>query len=303
MINIHTKPKSIISLDYWKATIKKVLGKKSGPEMVTENLIAGLTSRGIPFCINPKSNKYAVTLVVSGVNTLKEQIKLKRPNELLVAGPAIVVTPDEEGGVIQDAHIDVIVVPSEWVKNMYRSLSPNISEKIQVWPSGVSIPETQTDGTGPVILYKKNISDDTYKEILLQLNNAGIKYEILEYGKFSQKMYFKKLETAPLVIYLQTTESQGIAQFEAWSYNVPTLILDNQDWYHNGKHWQDAHISSPYLTDSCGSFFNERNILEKINLILKQKLNPRNYILKNFTNEISSSILTEIIDRYAKKNN
>jgi hypothetical protein len=54
------------------------------------------------------------------------------------------------------------------------------------------------------------------------------------------------------MIYFSSTESQGIAMQEAWSYDVPTLVYSQPYYFIKNKRFNAS--SSPYLTKYCGFF-------------------------------------------------
>jgi hypothetical protein len=128
----------------------------------------------------------------------------------------------------------------------------------------------------------------------------NLKVSIIMYGEYSLHDWKEALKTALVVVYISNvTESQGIAQFESWSMNVPTFIQKNDEVSVDGWSYVNA-TSSPYLTKNCGAFWSDYSELE----ILLSSLNsdsygmkPREYILKNFTREVATKKLMKYIYR------
>jgi len=52
----------------------------------------------------------------------------------IIAGPAISV-PLDNNDIFFDKNIDIIVAPSQWVKEYFLSLKPMCPERIVVWPA------------------------------------------------------------------------------------------------------------------------------------------------------------------------
>jgi len=311
MINLLTKsPFSIIEI------IKNQIRPQRGPEAVLCSLLTGLQELGIKYNLNPKKLNSETVAVLQNVNALRYAIEQKKQKKIkyLLAGPNIVVTPKEAGAIYEYSLIDKIIVPSNWVKNFYSFLSPIIKDKIYIWPAGVddpgeSAPLTERD---TILIYQKNTSDEILNKIIQKIKvypikfaNGGseqfnrVKIDIIKYGKYKQADYFTKLKKTKLAIFLTQSESQGIAQQEAWMRDVPTLVWNPGNWQYNEYMWQDIKISSPYLTDTCGEFFTS---IEEFDIKLIKILSnlsaytPRQYALNNFTHKKSAQNFLTIID-------
>ena len=155
MINLFTE--NLFWQKRLKNRIKKLLGKTGGPEMVEKSLFSGLKELSTEFSVNADLPADSVC-VLSGIETLKWAIRAKRQGKIksIVAGPNIVITPNDAGEVLKSPEIDKIIVPSEWVKDFYLSLAPELSSKIFVWAAGVELPQTiKSDKiSGAIILNK-----------------------------------------------------------------------------------------------------------------------------------------------------
>ena len=287
--------------------LKKILGRNSrGPNAVFESLALGLRGLGEEFCVNCKPESQAeVACVLSGVRTLAWAIeqKKKRVFKKLVAGPNIVVNPNEEGGLLKNSLIDIIIAPSQWVKDYYSAVAPEIAGKIQIWPAGVVVPplprakEKQTD----FLVYNK-IGDNILLEYGLEyLKNKGFSYKVFTYGRFKQQDYYAWLEKTKYEIYLSNSESQGLAMFEAWARGVPTLVWEKGFYKSEGVRISGK-ISAPFLEKASGLFFsNENDFASRFDEFLNIKYEPREYVKANFTNKITAQNYLYIC--YGKKGN
>lgn len=303
MISIYTRSNNPFKIEFWKWVAKKILRKYSGPDAVLDSLKRGLTELQIPFEINPIKPKYNIIHVISGVEILKSVIRNKKKGEIVVAGPNIIQIPLDYNQIITDSKIDAVITPSKWVSDFYISLIPLFKDKIYSWPAGVQIPKIISDMTGKTIIIKKDISELVFKQVITTLERKGFLHEVLEYGNFSHIEYLEKLTVTPLVIYLQKSESQGLALQEAWAYNVPTLVYRNTEWSDGKYSWSDPKISAPYLSDETGLFFTPDTFEEGLVKIRdSRQINPQNYCENNLSDIKSVQAFLNIIKKYEKNN-
>lgn len=298
-ISLLTRRPGVFNFDYLKEIIKILLNKKSGPLSVLESMKRGLSVIDVEYSVNDKI--FEIVHVVSGVNALRYALDLKKKNliKTLIVGPAIVASPEEEGGIINDPNIDVIVFPSQWTKNYFCSKYPELKEKIKLWPAGVMDPGENSQDKEGVLIFNKN-NDKLTGEISGHLNNK-IKYSIIKYGKFRQEYYYKLLDTHKYLIYLSDSESQGLAMQEAWMRNTPTLVYNRGYWESGSNKWTDEKISAPYLNDETGMFFKDiEDFKNKFDIFVSQRYNPRKYCLDNLSDIKSAEILINIINKYVK---
>ena len=140
--SIFYKEKNFINKAY--QIYKKIIYTKSstgGPDVVLNNLIYGLNKLKVKFNVNPKfDNIYDNVIVLSDVNKLKKLINLKKyKNIKLIAGPNLVILPEDYGGILKNKLIDKIIVPSSWVKKLYTEKNKPLEKKIIIWPSGIDL--------------------------------------------------------------------------------------------------------------------------------------------------------------------
>jgi hypothetical protein len=156
-----------------------------------------------------------------------------------------------------------------------------------VWFSGVDTkywcPREERESNLVLVYQKGPDSDLPSRKVIQILKEKGLAFELLTYGKYKQSTYLQLLQNAKFVIWIGHTETQGLAQFQAWSMNVPTLVSEL-----DGKRLSEkdgVHASpSPFLNDSCGrqSALREissgeiQNFIDDLN-----KFTPRKWILDN----------------------
>ena len=305
MVSIYTRTNNILTTEYLKWLIRKIIQKKSGPEAVLSSLVRGLDTLGIKHEIIPSKPTFEIVHVLSGIRALEDIINLKKTGKIkkIIAGPNLVTTPNDSNKILHDKNLDIILVPSKWVADFYgKSLSEDQSKKVIVWPAGIKMPQNETPAENRklVLLFIKNVEKELSEDIKRYLQNEKILFEIIKYGKYKQEKYFSLLEKSRLMIYLQTVESQGMALQEAWVRNVPTLVLEKDTYvYPNGERAY-GQVSAPYLTKESGLFFRD---FEDFKLKLKDALqganpfSPRKYCTENLSDEISTQKYLDIINR------
>jgi hypothetical protein len=303
MISIYTHTNNPLKKEFWKYIAKKAVRKYSGPDAVLDSLKRGLKELDIPFQINPLIRKYNTVHVLAGISILEEMINKKTQGKIktLIAGPALVQTPYDHNDIIQDKNIDLILFPSQWTKDFYVNLVPNLEEKIKIWPAGVKIPE-KVSNKKKVLIFKKNIPEDVYNQIIKILQGKDISYDIITYGNYNKDYYHQCLLNASVLIYLQPTESQGLALQEAWSYDVPTMVWQNKIWKGEKYEWFDDKISAPYLTKDSGVFFSLDTFESELENIInnQHEFNPRKYCIENLSDKATAKIYLEKIKPYVK---
>ncbi len=296
-LTLLTKP-PLSPIDY----IKEILRPARGPQMVATSLQKGLAELNFNYLFNP--NYFTDTVaVLQNPKALSYAIDQKKQGKIkqLLAGPNIAVTPNDFGNLSTNPLIDKILVPSQWVKDFWLSQSPVLQNKIYIWPAGVDNPgePTPINKRDTILIYQKNAPNDLLNKIIQKLKIENNKIDIITYGKYKQTDYFNKLKQTKLAIFLTQSESQGIAQQEAWICDVTTLVWNPGKWQYNEYSWTDKKISSPYLTDKCGIFFSS---IEEFGIKLEQMLNnlksfsPREYALENFTHKKSAEKFLKIIN-------
>ena len=354
-ITILTKPPESFSnlfsfyLPHWiKNLLRRILSIPNyGPSAVLGSLIRGLDALGVDYQLNPRADNVSdIVGVISGVSTLRWAIEAKKKGKIkkIIAGPNIVITPKDAGDILLDEAVDLVIVPSQWVKDFYvsrinadnkrinadnkrkgaeseRNNADNkrkkaedkkfqrdfawypresaFRNKIRVWAAGVEVcPESKEKREG-CLIYKKSVDENLFNFVIKYLKSQNINYKIIKYGKYKKERYFEMLNKVKFMIYLSQSESQGLALEEAWIRDVPTLVWNRGyfEYKKTGKKFF-GNVSAPYLTKECGMFFkNKGDFAEKLDFFVRNLsgFKPRDYSLKNFTDEISAKNYLKVI--------
>lgn len=276
------------------------LKKSSGPEILRKNLLIGLKQNKIKFNINPSiKNTFKFCIILDDINILKKLIDNKKYyNFKIIAGPNLMIMPNEYNKILYNKQIDKIIVPSKWVKNKYLEVSQNkLKKKIFIWASGINHKFWKPGKIKKIdfLIYSKYIKDKKILNSCLNfLKKNNFTYENIEYGKYSKKDYSSLLKKSKKSIFFTESESQGLAFFEAWSSQVPTLVYNPKKAYK--RPFKTKTNSCPYLNNKLGDDFNNfRTFKKKIFSFHNQKFNTREWIKDNFSLKKSTKKLIEII--------
>ncbi len=295
MLTIYTHSNSPLTKEFWKWCLRKLVGKKSGPDAVRDSLLRGLKESGIEHRLDPLIHYGETALVLSGVNALKKAIVLKKKGvfKKLIAGPNIISLPSHYNSIITNPSIDKVLVPSEWVRDLWIQKAPELESRLVVFPSGTRIHGSSTRN-GEIIIYDKLNDETVATDIQTNLNELGYKTRVLKYGRFKQSDYFESLKSAVVVIYLGSSESQGLALQEAWAHDVPTIVKRVTEVITTDFNWEEPKLAAPYLTNELGFFFDSTDELP--NLIEKVKtLHPKEYCDQNLSDKATVAVLSSYL--------
>ncbi len=305
MISIYTRSNNYFSKEYIKWILRKIIRKRTGPEIVLESLLRCLDIEKIPYEVNPKTPKYKIVHVLSGVNALKYAIRIKQQKKIekIIAGPNLVIFPDEANQILFNENIDAILLPSIWVVDFYKKYLPEKQhKKIEVWPASVPLDiQNQTNyERNKILVFIKTVDENLLQEIRKFLRNTQLPFEEIIYGHYKQGGYFSALKESKLMVYLQIVESQGMALEEAWSRNVPTLVLEKTSFTYPDGRVALGQVSAPYLTKESGLFFRDfedfkkklKNMIENI-----ESFTPRKYYIENLSDQVVAQKYVKIVNK------
>ncbi len=287
-----------------KSFIKFLLGQKRGPDVVVDSLLKGLKELNFDFKFNISASKIKpddIVYINGSLEALKWAIEAKKKGKIkkLIVGPVMSVLPTDHNSIMLNKEIDLILFPSHWTKNHWLSMVKDLDNKIKIWPAGVVVSELNNDKKDTVLIYYKNAPKELFSFIIKFFSTNKIEYRVIKYGKYSQNKYFGLLNKTKYAIFLSESESQGIAMFEAWAHNVPTIVWNRGYWQSGSRNWSDEKISAPYLNAYCGMFFaDENDFVDKFNLFVSKisAFSPREYIINNFTNKKIAENFTKLIN-------
>jgi glycosyltransferase involved in cell wall biosynthesis len=255
-----------------------------GPGKVYGNLIKGLHQLNIDYTINQNVNNGWKNLILQSHWALDTNLI----NDAII-GPNVCVLPIEDGRVMEQKY-KKIIVPSDWVKELYKRWLPE--DKIIVWPVGIDTDyfndfsnETKTNDC---LIYFKRRDEKELNQVIDLLKEKNQSFEIVRYGSYSEMDFINKIKKSRYCFLLNNTESQGIAVQEMMSCNLPLFVWDKTVWDDYGQNHTIDASSVPYWDDRCGVLIkNNNNIIQMFEEFIKNvnKFNPRQYVISNLTLE------------------
>lgn len=275
--------------------------KYRGHFAVTRSLVDGCKDIGVSFNYNPKFYwELADTVIVlAGVRTLRQAIELKRHGRIkkIYAGPNIVVFSSDHNSIIASNYIDAVIAPSDWVVDMYLEDNPKLNGKIFSWPAGVNTEYWkfyQKCNRERILIFDKQEKPDGHSRIKSYkhyLESLGWKVDILSRNNsqgYTPMQYLEMLQACCLMVgFTVGSESQGLAWAEAWSVDVPTLILRNTSNVYRNRRYSCS--TAPYLTDMNGLFFDDlEDFKNKFHYweSNRSQFMPRAWVIENMSDKV-----------------
>lgn len=290
---------------YPRRIIRRIVRGKSrvgGQKRVFLNLCAGLDRLGLPYRVNNyryiKQHPEEVACIIGKPHIL-DKISWKNP---ILFGASVFAHPCEDPTLLQRLPVKKILVPGEWMRQMWE---PYYGNHVLAWPVGIDtdkwIPVPRDGKDIDILLYDKiRWEHDHYEKELITpikscLEQQGLNTAVIRYGFYEEEQFHSLLARSKAMLFLCEHETQGIAYQQALSCGVPILAWER------GGFWQDpsffphkiqfAPVSAvPYWDKRCGIKFKDKSDfpdkLEEFLYKLKgTAFAPRDYILELLTLE------------------
>jgi hypothetical protein len=255
--------------------------RERGPGKVVDNLIKGLDLSDIKYRINSDGD---VNLILQNCNRLSGNLS----NCFL--GPNICTLPIDNQSVMNCDSYNKLLVPSKWVKNLYKKWVPE--EKIDIWPVGIDTDrftdKSKCEKEYDFLIYFKRRSTQDLHSVLSKLKENNLTYKVLEYGNYVESEFIDLISRSKYGFVVDNCESQGIAIQEMMSCNLPLIVLDSKEWLDWGDQFKCEATSVPYWEPGrCGEVIDH---IDDFNLsFIDRNYDSRNFIIENLS--LNSSIL------------
>lgn len=276
-----------------------------GPGSVVRSYLDGLKKNNVQFNLNPSDDNQIgdVVHVVSGIEMLSRAIQLKKSGKIkmLVAGPNLMTSPSEYNRILTSPEIDVVFINSEWTRVAYIEQEPSLADHIAIWYAGVDelnwVPtKSNFFDERKVLVYWKTESESFCREVENALRTFGYIPIRLRYGTHDQRQFKAILQEVKFAVFISCSESQGIALAEAWAMDVPTINWDPEALAAHGRVYSQC-SSCPYLSPATGLRWKSIRQFNNILMNLDQyHFSPREWVLKNMTDEVSARIVVNILE-------
>ena len=267
-----------------------------GHRGVTRSLVEGLQQiAGVDWLYARRYGRLRAKTVhaVADTRSVRTGIAAKRKGlcDRLIVGPNIVVRAFEEDSVLASPEIDMVLVPSRWVKAAYEADEPRLIGRIAVWPAGVDADHWAPSGGArhTVLVYEK-CQPEAAAEAAEAIRAAGFVPVTIHYGNYQPKEFKRALDQALACVVVGQSESQGLALAEAWSMDVPTFVRRFDVILDEGTPCSAA----PYLTDMTGAFWSSNEELQQLLAAGTASYAPRDWVLANNTDCHAAKALLQI---------
>ena len=279
-----------------------------GPSAVWNSVIQGLSSLNQHFTIYTKTDKVGVR--VNKKSTRWVILNWTGNSETLIYflsrinSPKVVLGPNIN---IDENLISYLknkkqfysnfLTPSDFVsKNLVRETQSQV--KIATWAAGVDYrlftPGDIKKKFHVGVYVKGSLSNQDTTHIKQLEEYFGQDLVLIEYGRYTPFDYILALKKLKALFWFGGTESQGLALLEAWSAGVPTIVRYRKSSVDLNHPSEIAF--APYNDENTGTFFEENESVDEIitRYYSLPNLNPRQKILSEFTNELTTRKLLEL---------
>jgi hypothetical protein len=224
-----------------------------------------------------------------------------------VLGPGLLDHPALAPALMEDSRFRSYLVPSDWMSALF---SPVYGARVGIWYAGIDLDDWPDYAAHPkdvdFLVYDKIRWDrearieGLVRPMLAQMEQRGLRFEVLRYGHYSVPAYRKLLARARGMLFLCEHETQGIAYQEAMACNVPILAWVNGRWIdpQRSRFGSEpvAATSVPLFSDECGERFTSADegvrALDRF-LARRATYQPRRYVAENLSLERSGRMYLE----------
>jgi hypothetical protein len=289
------------TLKHFARRLLKSRREVRGPEVVLKNTLKGLEQLG--WKVNFESNSLEKTKTVwipSGeLNFLQPKLLHELRTKRVLVGPNVHWENIGNIKILNQLEDSVLLVPSPWVIPFVENFLGE--HAVEVWTAGVDTSFWRPSEQYPthILIYQKSPELHLLRVIKEFCREKGFGMTIVNYGHYSAREFREKLQHSIFAVWIGETESQSLAQFEAWSCNVPTLVRKRSIW--KSESLELASSAAPYLNGACGIELAEDEIsVSSLDSFLHSisAYSPRRFILESHTLEKSASNLLDIFGKY-----
>tara|TARA_B100000900_G_C20602448_1_gene726293 strand:+ start:8327 stop:9313 length:987 start_codon:yes stop_codon:yes gene_type:complete len=268
----------------------------NGPHKLMNHVVKNLSKNSkASFNKIKYDNNFILQFDNFGEDKLKEIINQKNSNTKVLIGPLYTVEHLKQLFQYVSKYDFIKVVScSIYAKDaLINDLNLGFSEEnIVVMPIGIKpmnslLKERKELRNNRCLIYFKNRSLDDLNLILEFLKSKGIKYDIIEYGSYSNNQLKKLSKRNHYGILLASTESQGFAIQEIMSNNLPMIVWDKNFGEFEGRKIRGTSVT--VWDNNCGLIVNTFDeFSRKFNSFIKNldSYNPKNVVIKNLTYEV-----------------
>jgi hypothetical protein len=303
---------------YARRLVRRLLrgpDQPGGAQRAFLNLVAGLDRLGVPYRINDYRHSAAhpeELACVFGKPHVLDKIPTQTP---ILFGTSIYSHPFDDPLLPQRRAIRRVLVPSEWVRQMFSEVWPDL---VSLWPAGVDTdrwaPAPTTEKNIDVLIYDKIFwRREHWEQVLIEplraeLNSRGLRVETLRYGAYLEADLLALGRRSRSMVYLSRHETQGIAAQQMLATGVPLFAWDEGGFWQDPVYYPDrvrfsAVTSVPYWDDRCGVKFKaDPSLRESFDIfwrgVERGAYAPREFMLESFTLAKRAQDYVRLVEQY-----
>ena len=275
-------------------------GKSDGPRTLIANSLDGSTDQVFRRLEQiPTTPDSRVWIPEASLDLWPELLWSSLDRKSVALGPSLDIFNSRVLERLKQSKNIKILVPSLWVKDFFVKHHELSDSRVIVWPAGIDhnywnpcVPEASRY----LLLYiKTTLSESELSNVSRFAKQLNLELKKVTYGHYRIKQFRELLRSSQGVVWAGSTESQGLAQFESWAMNVPTLVRRARNFDHLG-----IGSESPYLTNQTG-LITQSDHIESTDLQsfseMMTSFQPRNWILQNATLGIARTNLLSVFAR------
>lgn len=289
-ITILTKPpRRLLSFNFFKKNLYF-----DDTNQVLRSLDQGLKKLKANYRINPWWWQTTESVgVIANKKALKWALKAKKAGKVkrIIAGPDIVISPQEDSSLITNPNIDQVILSSDWQKDWWTEIDQYFMQA-RIWSAGVEDTDIKRKENGLCLIYSKLVDEGLFKYIIRTLWNKKISIIVFKHKYSSRAKYLRFLKKAKFVVYLSKFEKHGLSLKQAWLADIPTLVWDKGSFKYKGDFFEGKNIGSPHLVAECGGKFHDEEDFESaLSSFLEKYLTfqSEKYAHQLFTDEVAAS--------------
>lgn len=281
------------------AISQSLSGKSNGPRTLIMNSLDSTRDTifrrlaSIPF--SPSSRLW---IPEASLDQWPEMLWKSLDRKSVALGPSVDISNLRVLTRLKHSEFIKILVPSNWVKELFVNHYGLSDSRVFIWPAGIDHeywnPSPPSKSRYLLLYRKTHLEERELSSVSEFAKNLDLEVKIISYGDYKIKQFRDLLKHSKALVWAGSTESQGLAQFESWSMNVPTLIRRSRNFDNLG-----VGSESPYLTNQTGLTTREEYIattdLETFSEMM-HSFQPRDWILNNATLGIARSHLLSIFE-------
>ena len=272
-----------------------------GPGMVYKNLRKGLELLGVEVMNYPihLDEHYDYSVCLSDTKAWEEAFDM---SDCSLVGPNNWTVPlPEVAAKYQD-----FLVPSQWVKDFYKTYDFMEDKNLHIWPAGIDTedwPDRSSEPKkGDCLIYFKGMSEQDKNLAAELLIDRGLSFGCLKYGNYTEDALRDATRQCRFAILVTRTESQGIAYQQILASGLPCFVFEKESWDDRSPEVECPATAVPYFDDRCGVKVREgasrEEIYEAFSYFLENldSFDPRAYIEENLTLEICAQKFLDILE-------